>query len=367
MGSLIDKLRSGPFGPSRFPYRRFALALALGLAGGSLFALAQLPLPWMLGAMTACTLAALLRAPVGAPPIIRPPMSAIIGVMLGSGFSPSILANIGGWVPTLIGLVVFMIACGVTVVAYFRLVGGYDWTTSFFSGMPGGLVEMVTYGEERGGDARVIALVHSSRILMVVMTLPFAIQWIEGVAINRAAGSVSITNAPLSTWGWLIGCAVVGVYVGRLLRLPASVLLGPMLASALVHLSGLSDFKPPFEVINVAQLVLGVVIGCRFAGTASATVMRILALSVGSTIILLCWMTGFAYVVSRFSSYDMESLVLAYSPGGLAEMSLIAVSLHAEVAFVAAHHVVRVFLVMISAPLLFKIIGQPAGSPPPAD
>jgi membrane AbrB-like protein len=364
VGSLIDTLRSGPLGPSHFPYRRFGLAVLIGLAGGALFSVAQLPLPWMLGAMTACTLAALLRAPVQAPSLIRPPMSAIIGVMLGSGFSPSILTNIGTWVPTLVGLIIFMIACGVTVVAYFRKVGGFDWTTSFFSGMPGGLVEMVTYGEERGGDARVIALVHSSRILMVVLALPFAIQWIEGVAINRGAGAVSIVDTPLATWLWLIICAVVGVYAGRLLRLPASVLLGPMLASALVHLFGLSDFKPPFEVINVAQLVLGIVIGCRFAGTASATVLRILALSVGSTIILLAWMTGFAYVVSRFSTYDMESLVLAYSPGGLAEMSLIAVSLHAEVAFVAAHHVVRVFLVMISAPLVFRFIGRRAQQPP---
>lgn len=366
MGSLADRFRSGPLGPARFPYRRFGLAILIGFLGGALFAYARLPLPWMLGAMSACTIAALLRAPVAAPPVIRPPMSSVIGVMLGSGFSPSILANSGGWLPTLAGLVLFMTACGITVVGYFRKVGGYDWTTSFFSGMPGGLVEMVTYGEERGGDARVIALVHSSRILMVVLTLPFAIQWIEGVSINRAAGSVSIVDTPLATWGWLIGCAVVGVWFGRLVRLPASVLLGPMLVSASVHLSGLSDFRPPFEVINVAQLVLGVVIGCRFAGTASATVMRILALSVGSTIILIGWMTAFAYAVSRISTYDMDSLVLAYSPGGLAEMSLIAVSLHAEVAFVAAHHVARVFLVMISAPLIFKVIGGPARRRPPA-
>ena len=50
--------------PSRFPYPRFALALALGVAGGLLFQRLSLPLPWMMGPMVFCTLAALLRAPV---------------------------------------------------------------------------------------------------------------------------------------------------------------------------------------------------------------------------------------------------------------------------------------------------------------
>ncbi|WP_163117352.1 AbrB family transcriptional regulator, partial [Acinetobacter baumannii] len=89
-------------------------------------------------------------------------------------------------------------------------------TTAFFSGMPGGLVEMITYGEERGGDGRVIALVHSARILMIVMTLPFAIQWIEGVSLNRTAGAVSMFNAPLVSEAWLVGCGLAGALFGHL-------------------------------------------------------------------------------------------------------------------------------------------------------
>lgn len=360
MNSWLAEIRYGiaELAPSRLPYPRFALALLLGFAGGMIFSTLKLPLPWMLGAMMFCTVAALTRAPVAAPPVIRPPMSAVIGVMLGSGFNPAVIAQIPQWLPTILGLIAFMTACGLTVVWYFRHVGGYDRTTAFFSGMPGGLVEMITYGEERGGDGRVIALVHSARILMIVMTLPFAIQWIEGVSLNRTAGAVSMFNAPLVSEAWLVGCGLAGALLGHLLNLPAKNLLGPMLVSASVHLMGWSDFKPPFEIVNAAQLILGVVIGCRFAGTASRTVMRILALSVGSTVILLFWMTVFAFVVARVSGFGVVTLALAYSPGGLAEMSLIAVALHAEVAFVAAHHIIRVFLIMISAPLVFRLANR---------
>lgn len=363
MTSWLQDIRQGilELRPSRFPYPAFGLALLLGFAGGLIFSMLKLPLPWMLGAMTFTTVAALTRAPVAAPAVIRPPMSAVIGVMLGSGFSPSIVGQIPHWLPTILGLIAFMVACGLTVVWYFRRIGGFDSTTAFFSGMPGGLVEMITYGEERGGDARIIALIHSARILLIVMTLPFAVQWIEGVSLNRTAGAVSMFSTPLGSEAWLIGCGLAGALLGHMLNLPAKNLLGPMLVSACVHMLGWSDFKPPFEIVNAAQLVLGVVIGCRFAGTASRTVLRILALSVGSTVILLFWMTVFAVLVAQLSDYSVVALALAYSPGGLAEMSLIAVALHTEVAFVAAHHIIRVFLIMISAPLVFRLAGRLAG------
>lgn len=371
MTSWLRDIRDGflELRPGRFPYLRFMLALALGLAGALLFQRLNMPLPWMMGPMLFCTLAALGKLPVAAPPVIRPPMTMVIGVMLGSAFSPDLMARIPHWWPATLGLILFVTVCGASVIWYFRAVGGYDRTTAYFAGMPGGLVEMVTIGEERGGDSRVIALVHSVRILLIVMTVPFAIQWLEGVSLNRSAGAVSVFATPIASELWLIGCGLAGALGGHLLKLPAKNLLGPMLVSALVHSAGWSDFKPPFEIVNAAQLVLGVVIGCRFAGTAASVVMRIIGLSLGSTAILLFWTVIFAVGVSWASGYSPVTVVLAYSPGGLAEMSLIALALHAEVAFVAAHHIIRIFVVMVSAAPLFALMDRlrPETEAPPAE
>ena len=138
--------------------------------------------------------------------------------------------------------------------------------------------------------------------------------------------------------------------------MPARLLVGPMLASAAVHVAGLSRFVPPVEVVNIAQLVLGTVIGCRFAGVAPREILRILLLTLGSTTILLAITLGFAVGVSRVSSHGVVPLLLAYSPGGLAEMSLVALALGIEVAFVAAHHVARVVLVMAVAGPVFALV-----------
>ena len=356
MRDVIGDLRDGlwALSPARFPYQRFIAALALGAAGGWAFARLQLPLPWMLGPMTLCTVAALFRAPIAAPAVVRPPMTMVIGVLLGSGFTPAIVAQLPSWIPTLIGLVAFILLCGLACVVYFRAVAGYDAVTAYFAGMPGGLVEMVILGEERGGNARTIALIHSARILLIVMTLPFIVQWIQGISLGaRPAFGVSVLDTPWYGELWLVATGIVGAIAGDLLRLPAKYLLGPMLVSAGVHVIGLSDFKPPQEVVIAAQLVLGTTIGCRFLGTPPKEILRVLLVSLGSTAILIAITLAFGYAVARVSSHGAIPLILAYSPGGLAEMSLIALALHIEVAFVAAHHIVRVFLVMVGAGLVF--------------
>ena len=100
-------------------------------------------------------------------------------------------------------------------------------------------------------------------------------------------------------------------------------------------------------------------IGCRFVGTPPQAILRILLISLGSTVILVALTLVFAFAVAHVSSYKPVPLILAYSPGGLAEMSLIALALHTEVAFVAAHHIIRVFLVMIGAgPLFGFVVGK---------
>jgi len=350
------------FSPTNFPYLRFAAALALGAVGGWLFARQRLPLPWMLGSMTACTLAALVRVPIAAPPVMRPPMSMLIGVMLGSAFSPQFLSQLGTWIATIAGLILFLIISGAACVAYLRYVARFDLPTAYFAGMPGGLVEMVTLSSEHGGDSRMVALFHTARILLIVFTLPFLVEFIGGVTLGaRASLGTSVADTPWESGAWLAATALAGALLGNLLNLRAAFLIGPMLASALVHVLGWTDFKPPTEIINGAQLVLGTIVGCSFIGTEPARILRILALSLGTTVILLAATLLFAIGVSRMSTYGVVPLMLAYSPGGLAEMSLIALALHVEVAFVAAHHIIRLFLVVTGASAVFSLLRSDRG------
>jgi uncharacterized membrane protein AbrB (regulator of aidB expression) len=63
---------------------------------------------------------------------------------------------------------------------------------------------------------------------------------------------------------------------------------------------------------------------------------------------------GFALALQRLTGQSADQILLAYAPGGLTEMSLVALALHAEAAFVATHHVARILMVIVAAPLVFR-------------
>lgn len=332
-----------------------AMALALGTAGGAVAAHFQLPLAWMIGAMCATTVATISGAPLIMAPQVRGPMVAVLGVMLGSAFTPEIAARLADWLPAVAGITVYVATATGALIFYFRYVSGYDWTTSYFSASPGGLNEMIIVGGEMGGDERTIALSHAARVLLVVLIVPFAFVLIgEYDRGDRPPLGIPLLDFPLPELGILAACAIVGGYGAKRLRIPAAMVTGPMILSAAVHLAGLSTHRPPAELIAAAQIVLGTAIGCRFAGTPVATVLRILIMSVGATVVMLLLTVAFAYSLEPVIDTSFAAIVLAFAPGGLAEMSLIALALGIDAAFVATLHIYRIILLVIVAPTLFR-------------
>jgi membrane AbrB-like protein len=334
---------------------RFALAIAVGLAGGALFAVLRAPLPWVLGSMAACAVAGIAGLPVAAGPATRRPMAAVVGVVLGSSFHPDLLAVAVQWWLPLLMLPFFLATAAVLCVVWFRRVAGFDRATAYFAGMPGGIAEMVLLGGERGADERIVGLIHGARIMLVVFVLPFLIRHFHApppMAGGTVATHAMVPDLELLLWG---GASIVaGLAIGRALRLPAWHLIGPLAVSAALHATGVTDFRVPLWLLAAAQVGLGATIGCRFRGLTPAEFVRILMLAAGSTAILLLLTFAWAAAVGWITGLDIGLLALAYSPGGLAEMSMVALSLALEPSVVIIHHLTRVVLVLIGAPIAFR-------------
>ncbi len=333
---------------------RFLAALGVGAAGGVLFQSIGAPLPWVLGSMAACAAASIAGLPVAASSAARRPMAAVIGVVLGSSFRPDLFGQAREWIVPLALLPVFLASAAFVCVTYFRRVAKFDPVTAYFAGMPGGIAEMVVMGSERGADERTIGLIHGARIFLVVFTLPFLIRLVAAPVAAPAATVVHGDVANLALLGWSVGCVVVGLALGRLLRLPAWHLVGPLAVSAIVHATGIADFRIPAWALAAAQVGLGATIGCRFVGMTMRALLRTLLLAAGSTVLLLVLTVLWAVGIAAATGLDPVLLVLAYSPGGLAEMSMVALSLALEPAFVIVHHLTRVVLVLIGAPFAFR-------------
>ena len=334
---------------------RYLLSLSFGLTGGAVFYLLGLPLPWMLGAMLLTLICSVSGLPLASPKSARPAMSAIIGVVLGTYFQPELFAHVGEWLFSISALFVFIALAGGIGVSYFHFVGRMDWKTAYFAGMPGGLIEMVLAADANGADSRKVALVHSTRIFLTVMMLPPLVTWMEGAAGPASARPMM----PVTLESVLLVALLAsgGALLGRLLHLPARYLMGPMLLCAVLNLSGvLHDLAPPTLLVWGAQVVIGTVIGCRFIGVDWRHVIGVVALTAGSILAFLCLAFGVALLLQAVMDIPLAQGVLAFAPGGVAEMSLVAIALHVDAAYVALHHVIRISVVMAAAPLVFKLL-----------
>jgi membrane AbrB-like protein len=335
-------------------YRRFALALAIGLASGVAAAAAGLPLPWMLGPMIGNTLAAILGVPVAGPVALRGFVIPVIGVLLGSAFGPGIVDRLADWALTLALMPAFIAAAAGLSYVLYRRAAGYDPATAFFSAMPGGLNEMLILGAEAGADERRVALAHASRILVVVSFVVLFFGIVLGVTTGgddgrpvTGFGDISATDAAL-----LASCGLAGVWLGRRLRFPAAALTGPMLLSGAAHLTALVEVPPPTPLVIAAQVIIGTIIGCRFAGVAPREIGRDLAFGAASSTLMIGAALAAAVALTLATGADMRQSFLAYSPGGLTEMSLLALAMGQDVAYVSAMHVVRIVLVVLGVPVL---------------
>jgi membrane AbrB-like protein len=335
------------------------VALLVGAVGGAFFAWARLPLPWLLGAMFATTAAALRHAKVHVPAPLRDVMLAAIGVMLGSRVTPEAARRLSEWPVTLAAVAVYVALAGGASYLFLRRLGGYDPVTSFFAGMPGGINEMVVVGSEMGGDERALSLIHAIRVLLVVAVVAIWFRWVGGYNGNAGVGAMShLADIGGIELVLLVVAGVIGALGGLVFRLPAAFMLGPMIASAAFHLAGWTPSRPPAEISAVAQIVLGSALGCRFSGAPLRIIRGALWKGAVATLLGLSFALLAGVVLKQLIRIPASVVLLAFAPGGIAEMTLVAFGLGIDVAFVTVHHLARVVIVFVFAPLFFRGVAR---------
>lgn len=339
---------------------QFALSLIftliLGAVGGLAASQLHLPLALLLGALlTTGTAAALGWRPFGLrillPANLRSAFVPVIGVSIGGAFTPAVAGQVLNWWPSLLALFIFLpVLHGVGYLIYRQ--GGLPRVESYFGAAPGGLIETVQMGEEAGGDPRLMTVLQFLRLILTIIFVPLIFVVLTGGAVGSASGAtlpaahVALTTVEVA---FLIAIGGLGVGVGRLLHFPAYIMTGPILFSALAHGAGLVHGVPPAWLVAVTQIVVGCGLGARFAGVDHRLLLRAMRLAAVNAVAALSLTFLFALALSSLVAEPVEAVFLAYAPGGLSEMSLVALSLNMSVVFVTVHHVLRIVLAVFAA------------------
>ena len=330
-------------------------SLGIGAIGGLIFNWITVPLPWMIGPMVFSTAAALAKVPIRGSKRLRSMVIPVLGVMLGSSFTPETIDHVYTWIPSIILMLIFVLIVISIVSVYLHQVMGFGPVSAYFSATPGGLATMVIIGGEMGGDERRIGLTHSIRILLTVLIIPIYFRTFEGYVPDGLGSLGSAIDLSIVDAVVLLAC-MLGFPLFKLLGLPSAQILGPMILSAIFHGSGLTEAKPPTEIVNIAQLIIGISVGARFVGVSILRLYKTMVAGAGATIFMVTLAAAAAWLISTWTGLPFAAVWLAFAPGGLAEMTLISLALGIDVAFVSTHHVVRVVFMVVAAPIVFNIL-----------
>jgi uncharacterized protein len=342
------------------------LAVLIGAVGGWLAKLVGAPMPYLLGAFILSAIFSL--SPVTffklkplLPMPVRNVFVAVIGVMIGGSFKPGMFAGFEQLYIPLLGVIAFMLAALGWNYVLFRRIGGYDRITAFYSAMPGGLIESIALGEKAGGDAQTLALQQFSRIALVITFVPFLFLIFTGENVGSAAGisvSSGSTSIQIKDLVILVGCGLIGLYGGRAIRLPAAILVGPLILSGASHYFGLTSVGPPVWAITLAQIIVGTGLGTRFSGFDIHRIGRAFGLAVVSVVGMLVLDVGLVLILQNFMVEPFEVLFISFAPGGVTETSLIALSLNANPVFVTSLHVFRIMVTVIICGLSTRFLDR---------
>lgn len=329
--------------------------LALAGAGAAVFHALALPLPLLLGPMFACLAAALAALPLRGVPPVSNAMRPVLGVAVGASLTPALFARLGDMALSIALVPVFILAIGATGYPYFRRLWGYDHATSYYSAMPGGLQDMAIFGEAAGGDVRALSLIHTTRVVVIVSAVPFLLTAIWDLQLAAPPGAPAAT-VPALQYAIMVAAGIAGWWTGIRLGLFGAPILGPLIVAGAAAMAGLLTHRPPAEAMQVAQFFLGLGIGAKYAGITVAEIRRHLVASLGYCAMLAALSVVFAEIVIQTGLAAPLEAILAFAPGGQAEMVLLAIVAGSDMAYVVTHHLVRILVVILGAPVAARLV-----------
>jgi len=335
--------------------KKRAVTFAIAVLGTAIFWVLSLPLPFLFGPMSACLIAALAHAPLKGFGQVSVAARTILGVAVGASITPALFAELPKMAASIALVPFFILLIALVGVPFFRKVWGFDTTTAFYAAMPGGLQDMIIFGTEAGADPRTLSLIHGTRVLIIVTLAPLFLTVFYDAQLSNPIGE-PVRDLPVHELALMVLAAFVGWKGGERIGLFGASILGPMFLTAALSLGDFIHTRPPREAILAAQFFIGCGIGVKFVGVTWVELRKVVAAGCAYVVVLAVLAATFTAVVTALGLGRPVEAFLAFAPGGQAEMTVLAIVSGADLGFVITHHLTRIVLVIIGAPIAARLI-----------
>lgn len=340
--------------------RAWCTTAALAAGASLLFAVVGLPSPVLFGTLAGGVVYGVL----GARTLSLPSSSfaigqAIIGVTIGAVVDVDTLTELRGEFVPIIAVCLVTLAFSVVAGYIFRIGHEVSPATGVFAMVAGGASGVTAIARDLGADERVVAVVQYLRVLLVLVTMPLVTAVVfrpERGAAGTFGGQPDFVPGVVFT----VVCCAVGLIVGRLSRIPAGALLGPLAMAVVLSVTGwFDDFGGagvPEVLINLGYALIGIQVGLRFTRES----LRAIAVLLPRAVLLIAALIGacaaLGVALSAITGVSALDAYLATTPGGLYAVLATAIATSSNVTIVLGVQVMRLLVMLLAAPILSRVL-----------
>ncbi len=317
------------------------------------------PLPWMIGPLLITATLSMLGLGTLSWAPFRNSGQWIIGAALGLYFTPEISALVISlwWIVILItawslavGYLYGMWLFWFNASSFDKL----DRPTTYFASLIGGASEMTLLAEREHARTDLVASAHSLRVLIVTISVPFAVQWMGWQGLDHHPTHTYQFN--LQGLIFLILFTGIGGLIMKVLGRSNAWFIGSLIVSIVLATNEIELSSIPPVLTNAAQLLIGISLGVRFTPEFIRTAPRwLISVTIGTIFLIgMCVLASFS--LSKLINLPLATIILATAPGGISEMAITAKVMQLGAAIVTTLQACRLIAVLLLAEPLFHTL-----------
>jgi len=324
------------------------LVLSAALIGGAALAALGVPAGWLSGAMVGVAALAATGYAAPMPHPLRRLGIVLAGVGIGSGMTPAALHTLARYPASLALMAVALAAMTAASFVVLARTKGFSRATALYSAVPGALSYVFIVAAPAGADMPRLAVIQIFRIFVLMALVPiFARVGIGVIAAHYAFDPLAVTAA-LVALAFGLGAALEARGVAN------AMLYAAIVVSCAAHGLGLAPGRLAIPLQIVAQVIIGAWIGTRFIGFDWGLLHRTLIAAGTSFLAAFAVASGFAGLAAYWVDVPFPEALIAFAPGGLEAMTLMAFALGLDPLFVGSHHLARFFMISLALPLVAR-------------
>jgi membrane AbrB-like protein len=327
----------------------------LSCVGGMVFFSIHTPLPWTLGPLVMTLLWKTLRKKsVYWPKFIRNTGLIFLGYAMGSPFTLLVGQQIVEQLPGML-LATFTTMTMSLLAGWFSCrFTGVGMVNGLIGSVPGGLSQMAVICEEiDGADVAVVTLMQITRVLTVVFIVPLLA--IYGLSDHSTPLPLFASVAPVQFQQFLpfVIVCILSAFLARIIKIPTPYLMGPVIGTIALIIQGYNAPHLPQYITALAQIAIGIRMGADISFVGLKNWKSIVLYSFGGVIAVIVGSLAIDYFLVKVYSIPFLTAFISTAPGGITEMGLTAMTVHADVSLVVAYQLFRLLsMLIIGIPLI---------------